>query len=144
MMRKLEHITGDCDIYEPVPEQDIVALEHELGFQLPEGFRVLLLRPDLEFITALTSALLWAVSHKTVGILDVNTWLRTREFDPFPDFLIAFATNECGDYFCFDKAGGGVIYIDPDATVEENLRDRELSFESFDDWLDYKSIPLTS
>ena len=59
------------------------------------------------------ASLLWFVRHRSVGILNVNRLLRGTDHDPYPDRLIAFATNECGDYFCFDRDTGRIVSIDP-------------------------------
>lgn len=72
-----------------------------------------------------------------MGILDANTLLRGSDLQPYPDHLIAFATNECGDYYyCFDRNTGRIVYIDPDYSIEENLGSNELVFDSFEQWLE--------
>jgi hypothetical protein len=67
-----------------------------------------------------------------------NQWLHSAEFfDPWPDFLVAFASNGCGDYFAYDlrQYPVRVIYIDPDRPVAENLtQDDQLAFDSFEEW----------
>ena len=65
------------------------------------------------FSIACVASLLWFVRHRSVGILNVNRLLRGTDHDPYPDRLIAFATNECGDYFCFDRDTGRIVSIDP-------------------------------
>jgi hypothetical protein len=133
-MRRLNYINGFEDIYQPVPQEDIEAVESQLGFAFPEAYKRFVQHPDIETIKRLPS-LLWYVLHQGVGILDVNRFLRGREHDPYPDQLIAFATNECGDYFCFDRDTGRVFYIDPDCSVRESLESGGLSYESFERWL---------
>ena len=69
-----------------------------------------------------------------------NAWLHSSEVhDPWPDFLVAFASNGCGDYFAYDTRQWPVtiIYIDPDRTVRENLSDTDedkLRYDSFESW----------
>ena len=75
------------------------------------------------------------VHHDSLGILEINNWLYTREYDPFPKTLIAFATNECGDYWVINKTDQSVIYTDPDQSVEENLLSKALYFIDFSMWL---------
>lgn len=56
---------------------------------------------------------------------------------PWPDFLVAFASQGCGDYFAYDmrQSPPSVIYMDPDATPQENLANPEsVRFLSFNDW----------
>ena len=143
-MRDLDRIDDFSDIYQPVPEADIEYVESQLGLQFPDTLKAIFRDPDLRLIKKLPT-LLWIVRHPSLGLHEVNDYLRSREHDPFPDYLVAFATNECGDWFCFeivndfDFARGGVVYIDPSLTVEENLRQRELTFPSFDAWVKCKS-----
>jgi hypothetical protein len=73
-------------------------------------------------------------------------WVETNEFlhdqsgwDPWPHFLVAFASAGCGDYFAYDLRSEPnlIIYMDPDKTVEENLdlgADDKLKYDSFDEW----------
>lgn len=61
----------------------------------------------------------------------------SRVSSPWPEFLVAFASQGCGDYFAYDMrlSPPSVIYIDPDATPEENLADPEaVRYASFNDW----------
>ena len=61
----------------------------------------------------------------------------SRVFARWPDFLVAFASQGCGDYFAYDmrEAPPTVVYIDPDFTPEENLNDPEtVRYATFDDW----------
>ncbi|HKI18970.1 MAG TPA: SMI1/KNR4 family protein [Isosphaeraceae bacterium] len=133
-MRRLDEINDYPDIYQPVPDEDIEAVEEWLEFSFPESYRRFLRQPDIEAVKRLPS-LLWFVRHDGVGILDANEFLRGKDYDPFPDRLIAFATNECGDFFCFDRDTGKIVYIDPEHTVEENLKSGELVYESFEKWM---------
>jgi hypothetical protein len=135
LLRRLDDINGFEDIYQPADIEDIEAVESRFAFVFPEKYKRFVQAPDIEVIKRLPS-LLWFVRHQSVGILEVNRFLRGREHDPFPDQLIAFATNECGDYFCFDRETGRVVYIAPDASVVENLEaDGCLSYDSFDQCL---------
>jgi len=137
-MRSIEKINNSEDIYQPVGDEDIQLVEYQLDFLFPREYQSLLRTPDIELLDHI-STLFWFVHHPSVGVLEVNAELRHREHDPFPKHLIAFATNECGDFFCFDKKSGLIIYIDPDRSIEENLTDDEFVFASFKDWLDYQS-----
>jgi hypothetical protein len=74
-----------------------------------------------------------------------NEWMQSSEFgDPWPDFLIAFASNGCGDYFAYDtrQNPASIIYIDPDNTVAENLQAADkICYESFEDWYESQIAP---
>ena len=71
-------------------------------------------------------------------------WVEVNEFlhaadqsNRWPAFLVAFASNGCGDYFAYDlrREPTAVIYMDPDYSVEENLSaDDRLSYPSFEAW----------
>ncbi len=71
-------------------------------------------------------------------IVALNGWLHSREvWAPWPDFLIAFGSQGCGDYFAYDtrQSPVSVIYIGSDRTPEECLADPEaLRYGSFDEW----------
>jgi hypothetical protein len=134
-MRRLDEINDFSDLYQVVPEEDIEAVESRLEFAFPAEYRSFLKEPDIEAIKKLPS-LLWFVRHPGVGILDTNIHLRKRALWPFPEHLIAFATNECGDYYCFDRERGRIVYIAPNYSVEENLERDELVYDSFDQWLE--------
>ena len=71
-------------------------------------------------------------------LVALNRRLHSPEvWSPWPDFLIAFASNGCGDYFAYDtrQSPASVIYVDPDGTPEEQLADPDtLRYDSFDEW----------
>ena len=77
-------------------------------------------------------------NNKSLDLVAVNQWLHSPQvWAPWPDFLVAFASNGCGDYFAYDmrQSPPSIIYIDPDATPEENLADPEaLRYSSFGEW----------
>jgi hypothetical protein len=71
-------------------------------------------------------------------------WVAVNEFlhaadhrNRWPPFLVALASNGCGDYFAYDLRSEPprIIYMDPDHTVAENLAaEDKLEYESFDHW----------
>lgn len=136
-MRTLDEINDFSDIYQPVPDEDIESAEAILGFSFPEDYRRFVAAPDIELIKRLPS-LLWFVRHRGVGLIDVNRRLRTPSPRAYTARLVAFATNECGDYYCFDRQMGRIVYIDPDRTVEESLRSGGLIYESFEQWMEQR------
>jgi hypothetical protein len=61
--------------------------------------------------------------------------------DPWPEHLVAFASNGCGDYFAYDLRSDppAIIYIDLDLTVRENLESPDkLIHASFEEWREAK------
>src|SRR4051812_1854145 len=86
-MRRLDEINDYADIYQPVPEVDILSVESRLGFTFPEGYRRFVKNPDMDVIKGLPS-LLWFDSYDFYGILEKNSWLRERDFRPYPEHLI--------------------------------------------------------
>jgi hypothetical protein len=77
-----------------------------------------------------------------LAFVAVNEWLHSQRVAfPWPSFLVAFASNGCGDYFAYDMSQSppSILYIDPDATPEENLADPEaLRYSSFEEWYESK------
>ena len=71
-------------------------------------------------------------------------WVGANEFlhapghwNRWPVFLVAFASNGCGDYFAYDLRSDPprIIYMDPDCTVAENLAaEDKQEYGSFDEW----------
>ena len=82
--------------------------------------------------------------HEACAFLDLSDIVRENDWihgpkcgDPWPDFLIAFASNQCGDFFAYDtrQNPASIIYIDPDNTVGENLESSDkLSYATFEHW----------
>jgi hypothetical protein len=73
------------------------------------------------------------------SIFEVNERLRGTEYKQWPIYLIAFATEGCGDYFAFDTRTFPyrIYYIDPIGTAAESMASCEeegFVFESFDEW----------
>ncbi len=133
-MRKLDEINDESDIYQPVSAADFETAELALSFVFPDDYRQFVATHDINVIKKLPS-LLWFVDHSSLGIVDLNLQLQQREYQPYPEHLIAFATNECGDYFCFDRETKRIVYIDPDYGIEENLADNSPTYDSFDQWV---------
>lgn len=70
--------------------------------------------------------------------VEVNELLHaTDSLSCRPSFLMALASNGCGDSFAYDLRSepSGVVYVDPDYTIEENLtaEDRPV-YGSFEGW----------
>jgi hypothetical protein len=76
--------------------------------------------------------------YELLRLVEVNDFLHAMDNgNRWPAFLVAFASNGCGDYFAYDlrTEPPKIIYMDPDRTVDENLSNRErLEYSSFEDW----------
>lgn len=76
--------------------------------------------------------------HKLLRLRDVNESLHASDYhDIWPDYLVAFASNGCGDYFAYDTRRSPylVVYIDPDNSVADNLAMHDgYTFDSFELW----------
>jgi hypothetical protein len=112
-------------------------LERLFGITFPEEHREAL----LDFSTPIHAACDFLVPespHDMLRFAHVNRFLHANEYaDPWPIYLIAFASNGCGDYFAYDKrqAPFTIVYLDPDYTVAENpAMDDGYTFSSFTEW----------
>jgi len=113
-------------------------LESRLGIVLPERHRSALLDPQDPIY-----------DHKELlafgpceNIFEVNETLRSLDWKEWPEYLVAFATNGCGDYFDYDtrQEPYRVYYIGPIDTASEAMascEDEGFVFDSFDDWYAY-------
>lgn len=122
---------------------NLAPLESQLGLQFPPRHREALLNLADPIHTA-CDFLLPESPYKGLRLIDVNRLLHDPDsLNRWPDFLIAFASNGCADFFAYDlRRPPLVIYVDPDHTVEENLAagDR-LQFDSFEKWYDWELRP---
>ena len=115
---------------------DVAAVESRLGVQFPLRHRAALLNPA-DPIHDACDFLLAESPHELLRLADVHGLLHGSDCtDGWPAFLVAFASNGCGDYFAYDlRHGMQVIYIDPDLSVAENLSAKDrLRFDTFDQW----------
>ena len=116
-------------------------IEKSLGMKLPERHKQAMLDAGDKVHAACDFLLPWHTG-KMRGIVEENESLHgTDNYDPWPLYLVAFASNGCGDFFAYDlrTEGHSVIYIDPDCTVQENLQsDDKLTFATFQDWYDHE------
>jgi hypothetical protein len=116
---------------------ELAEVEQRLGLKLPERHRQAVL--DLaDPIHEACDFLLHRSPHEGLRLVAVNELLHAPERpDPWPDFLVAFASNGCGDYFAYDlrRPPATILYLDPDRTVAENLLATDkLEYESFEAW----------
>jgi hypothetical protein len=111
--------------------------EKSLGIRFPERHRRAMLDHG-DPVHALCDFLLPHRTEKMRTIREENRSLHSRKHpDRWSAYLIAFASNGCGDFFAYDIRNRpySIIYIDPDHTVQENLEaDDSLTFATFEDW----------
>lgn len=116
---------------------NIDAIETSLSVKFPATHRRAL-SDRSDPIHAACDFLVGQSPHELLRLNDVNASLRASDNpDPWPAYLVAFASNGCGDYFAYDTRPSPylIVYIDPDDTVAENLAmDDGYTFESFDEW----------
>jgi hypothetical protein len=118
---------------------ELSEVESKLKFTFPVRHRQAILDSNDPIRRACDFLILSDNRHS--DLLLRNEWMHSSEFgNPWPDFLIVFASNGCGDYFAYDtrQTPASIIYIDPDDTVEKNLQSSgKLCYGTFEEW--YKS-----
>jgi hypothetical protein len=116
---------------------ELAAVEARLGLTFPEQHRRALLGPS-DPIHEACDFLLPSSPYEGLRLVEVNELLHDpSRWDRWPAFLVAFASNGCGDYFAYDlrRQPPDIVYIDPDRTIEENLgAENKLVFSSFEAW----------
>ena len=118
----------------PATAEDI---EARLGVTLSSRHRAALLDPA-DPIHAQT-LLLGPEGDAQRSLFAVNADLRAVRWKRWPDYLVAFATHGCGDYFALDTrtVPHRVYYIDPTENAPEGMAGCEQEgyvFAGFDAW----------
>ncbi len=120
---------------------DIDEIESRLHIKFPPRHRAALSDPS-DPIHEACDFLLAESPYELLRLLDTNEWIHLATSpNRWPAFLVAFASNGCGDYFAYDlrTLPPTIIYIDPDQSVDENLEsDDKLTFHTFDAWYEFK------
>ena len=120
---------------------ELANIELSYGIPIPERLGKALLDPNDPIHRC--STLLTASDNPLLDAASVNAHLRSIEWKEWPDHLVAFATNECGDYFAFNtrETPYRIYYIGPTDTVPEAIEscDEEgFNFNGFDDWYEHE------
>src|SRR4051794_19909410 len=121
-------------------DDSIADIEAKLRIKLPPRHRAALLDPGDPIHDH--KEMLGLEKDDSFNILEVNNRQRQREWKGWPEHLIAFATNGCGDYFAYDTRNEPyrVYYIEPNDTVSESIRECDAQgfvFPDFDAWYAY-------
>jgi hypothetical protein len=118
-------------------QMELAEAEARLGLTFPDRHRRAML-DAADPIHDATDFLVLASPYELLRLIDVNVFLHAPDqWNRWPDFLVAFASNGCADYFAYDLRSQPprIIYMDPDRTVEENLTaEDKLEYESFERW----------
>src|SRR5688500_15439239 len=122
-------------------EVKLAEIEARLGFIFPDDHRQAML-DTADPIHDACDFLVPYSPHELARLVSVNEFLHApKHLSSWPSFLIAFASNGCGDYFAYNLRSEPptIIYIDPDLTVMENLTSGDKrQFGSFGEWYNYK------
>jgi hypothetical protein len=120
---------------------DVLSVELRLGLTFLERHRQALL-DTADPIHQACDFLLPSSDYPMLRLVDVNEFLHDPgHLNRWPPFLVAFASNGCGDYFAYDlrRQPPTIIYMDPDQTVEENLSAEDrLVYQSFEEWYQHR------
>lgn len=115
--------------------------ERQLGVSLSERHRQAMLDPTDPIHNA-CDFLIPESPYELLRWVEVNEFLHAPDsWNCWPSFLVAFASNGCGDYFAYDTRSQSprIIYVDPDKTVEENLAMNDgFEFPTFEAWYQMK------
>lgn len=115
----------------------IDAFETAFSIRLPDSHRAAI-QDSSDLIHRACDFLLAESPHELLRLSHVNHMLHSVDHpEAWPRFLIAFASNGCGDYFAYDTRTSPypITYMDPDNTIAENLSlDDGYAFSSFAEW----------
>jgi hypothetical protein len=116
---------------------ELAEAEARLGMRLPDRHRQAML-DAADPIHEACDFLVLDSPYELLRWVAVNGSLHAPDhWNQWPPFLVAFASNGCGDYFAYDirSEPPRIIYMDPDDTVAENLAaEDKLEYESFERW----------
>jgi hypothetical protein len=116
------------------------SIETIFRIEIPRRHRALLLDP-LDPIHD-RKEILTPEGNDVCNIFKVNRRLRGLDWKEWPEYLVAFASNGCGDYFAYDTRINPyrIFYIGPIATAPDAVaacEEEGFVFSDFDDWYNY-------
>ncbi len=116
-------------------------LEGRLSIMLPDRHRQVMM-DSADPIHHACDFLVPESPYELLQWLAVNEFLHAADnWNRWPPFLVAFASNRCSDYFAYDTrtAPARIVYMDPDMTVDENLSNIDgFVFDTFEAWYEMK------
>ncbi len=120
---------------------DLTKIERSYGISLPRRLSEALL--DSGDPIHRCSVLLTTSDNPLLDAASVNAHMRSIEWKEWPNHFVAFATNECGDYFAFNASQTPykIYYVGPTDTVPEAVASCEeegFVFDHFDEWYDHE------
>jgi len=121
---------------------ELAEAEARLGLTLPDRHRQAMLDPA-DPIHEACDFLVPDSPYELLRWVGVNKFLHAPDnWNRWPPFLVAFASNGCGDYFAYDLRAQPprIVYMEPDRTVQETLAAKDkLEYESFAEWYKHKT-----
>ncbi len=112
-------------LQEPCPEQEIEKAEKYVGYPFPEELKAMLRETNGDHWFLLSAKEIMENVERNRNILS-ECFEDAKEFDEKIDCHIFFATNGCGDYYCYRVLPGGeadttAIYIWEHETFEHHI-----------------------
>lgn len=105
---------GWVKLREPCPEDEITKAEEYVGFEFPEELKALLRETNGDGFLLLSAEEI--VSNAKMSREIFPEFLEADEFEEKVNRFVFFATNGCGDYYCYrvlenGKTDASAIYI---------------------------------
>ena len=103
-----------ANVQEPCPEEEIQRAEEYVGFKFPEELKALLRETNGDHWFLLSAERI--ISHARENKEIFSEYLGPDEFEEKVNRFVYFATNGCGDYYCYHVLENGetdtsAIYI---------------------------------
>lgn len=76
--------------------------------------------------------------NSTRNVVALNEWVHSDKFwAPWPEYLVAFASEGCGDYYAYDLRSSlpKIVHLGGELPPEEDLQEPEnIAGQIFDEW----------
>lgn len=114
LIKKLTASNQWANVQEPCPEEEIQRAEKYVGFSFPEELKALLRETNGDHWFLLSAERI--ISHVKENREIFPEYLAPDEFEEKVNRFVFFATNGCGDYYCYRVLKNGetdasAIYI---------------------------------